>query len=337
MAIRPAVLGGGPRAVNRLLAFLIVALVLAAGVIGAMLADVRWPSPAILAAYAAQEQAKARQIAAAAAAAEYEARVLADAHPERVRAEQIRALGYGVAVAVVSVGGALALSVLAITWAWRTGVTVYPNADGHYPILVQRLAGGGVRVLDTSRSLAPLVETDGRGEVRMPLPASEMTALQLATQAQQAAVMIGVSKNSRNDYEMPERIGQAARSMLTMAQPAAPGAVRMVYVNDPRRAGRERAEMELGELREFIRQGWVIGLSRDKWLGSTFATTGRRCSKSYWMSLIDKLSRAQAIEPKPGGGYQPIVTVEAALETFGLSDQQAAVGQEPGGDDRTTH
>jgi hypothetical protein len=323
--------------VNRLFFAVIILAVLAAGLVGVLLSDIRWPSADIQSAYAAQELAKARKLEAEAAEAEAKARaasldtqVLADAHAQRVQAEQMQALGWGAAVMVFSVGGALAVVVWGLLTAWKHGVTVFPNRDGLYPIFIQRLPGGGVRVLDTSRGLTPLMQIDASGEVSMPLPASEMTALQLATQAQQAAVMIGVSKRSGDDYDMPERISKAAQNVMTLAQPATGDGVRLVYVNDARRAQRDRRETELSELREFIQRGWLLGLSREKWLGTTFSCTGRRCSKSYWMTLVDRLSQAQVIEPKPGGGYQPIVTVDVALEVFGLSDQHAAVGQEPG-------
>lgn len=326
---------------SRVFFAVIILAVLSAGLVGVLLADVRWPSSDIQHAYAAQELARARRLAAEAAEAEAKARtawldtyVLAEAHHARVQAEQMQALGWGAAVMIVSVGSAFAMVIALVVWgtltAWRRGLTVYPNADGHYPIFVQRLGGGGLRVLDTSRGLAPLLETDGQGAVTMPLPASEMTSLQLATQAQQAAVMIGVSKQSGNDYEMPERIGRAAQSMMNLSQPAAGDGLRLVYVNDPLRAQREKREMELSELREFIQRGWVIGLGRATWLGSTFACTGRRCSKSYWMTLTDRLVQARVVEPAPGGGYRPIVTAGEALRAFGLADARGG-GQEKGG------
>jgi hypothetical protein len=315
---------------------------LAAGLVGVLLSDIRWPSADIQHAFAAQELAKARKLAAEAEEVEARARaawldtrVLADAHQARVQAEQMQALGWGAAVMLVSVGSALTIVISLMVWgtltAWRHGLTVYPNADGHYPIFLQRLPGGGLRVLDTSRGLTPLIETDGQGNVFMPLPASEVTSLQLATQAQQAAVMIGVSKQSGDDYELPERIGRAAQSMMNLSQPATGDGVRLVYVNDPRRAQREKREMELSELREFIRRGWVIGLGRATWLGNTFSSTGRRCSKAYWMTLTDRLVQARVVEPAPGGGYRPIVTAAEALQAFGLSDDTSGGGQEQGG------
>lgn len=315
---------------NRLLAALVVFAVLAALVIGLLLSDALAEPAAIVEARARQAQANASAAEARAAQAWVQAEADRRVLPEIEQGKRWAALGSGVAYAIATIGAALAIA----AWLNVRARVIYPNADGHYPIIVDRRLNGETRVIDTSRGLGPVIVLKPNGTALMPTPASEASALQIATQAQAAATMIGVASRAAAG-DVSDRMQRAAGSLPAPSfARTSDDPLRLVYVSDPKQANRQKHEMELRELREIIEQGWAFGLSRERWLGATFACTGRRCSRAYWERLMERLSRANLISPNAQGGWAPTVTADEALRAFGLIPETEAVaaGRRPGDD-----
>lgn len=283
-------------------------------IIGLMASDALRPSPEIAAAQARREQAIALQAEAAAAEAWTAAAAKEAARPATEAKLRMIEFSIGGSIAILTIGASMAMVIFLNVRA----STIYPNADGHYPIIVDRRKGRLLTV-DTSRGLGPVMIEGQDGTFTFPLPGSEASQLQIATNAQAAAVMIGVARKAEGEAVL-ERVARASANLPAprFAEPSS-DSLKLVYVNDPNRAKRERAEAELSELREFIERGWLAGLSRERWMGSTFGCTGRRCSRSYWERIIERLSKANLVEQDAQGAWVPSVTREAALESFGLT------------------
>jgi len=305
---------------------LIGGLVLAALVIGLVLSGALRQSPAITAAVARQEAAKAAkleaeadQAGAQAEIAQNEAEAARLALPAIAASKRWYALAGGIAFGVLAVGLAMA----AVTWANVRARTVYPNADGHYPIFVDRFLDGSLRVLDTSRGLGPVTRVALDGAAAMPLPASEAAALRLATQAQAAAVMIGVSATSHSGADVAERVKRAAGALPapTFASAGEDG-LQMVYVKG---GAQSKAERERQDSEEFIRRGWAGGLARSRWMGEKFQGTGNRIGRTYYDELCRMLARAGVIADE-GDGWRPLVSVDEALDAFGLAHSDSTSG-----------
>lgn len=318
---------------NRLLAFLIALLLGCAMFIGYTLAGWFTPNAEIIAAQAQQERAKAAQMEQAALQAALDTQARTAALDATVTSIRMAALGGALAFTLVAVGAAGAAALWLITRARVAASVLYPNRDGHYPLIMQNLGGGAVRVLDTSRALGPLITAFADGDASMPLSGSEETHAGLATSALQAAVMLGVSRNAKTDFEVPARAAKALNDMPKpiFASGGTSESTRLVYVNDKRRNVLSEREKEMRELREFIETGARLGYGREAWMQYRFASTGRTCSKSYWRNrLVGACLSANVLSEKPSGGYELACTVEEALAAFGFPVGSVAVagGQE---------
>jgi len=295
---------------------LIVFAIVAAAVGGLMFSGLAARrDPAVIAAIAEQERAKAAKLnaqadvaRAAADRAQVDAQAQAAALPAIVASIRMTALGVGIAVVIATVGIALAVVILATTRA----ITIYPNANGQWPIIADRRRGGALLLVDTSRALGPvmLIGADG---VKMPLPASEESALQLATQAQASTTMIGIAARSDGPMSnVTERVQQGAKALPAPTFDN----VRLVYVKN---GGQTKAQREMQDLEEIIRIGWVTGLQRSRWLNKSFSGTGNRIGRSYYDTIMQKLQRAGLIEDRGGDGWAPLIPVDEALDAFGLA------------------
>jgi len=301
---------------------LIVFGIVTAAALGLMASGALWKSqPGIAAAIARQEGAKAALLEAQAEAqraAAAEAWIRADAH--RLATGEIaagirwRELGAGIAVAVLLVGAALA----AVTWASVRARVVYPDRRGMWPILIDRRRGSLV-VHDTGRALGPVTIIGPGGDVAQPLPGSESAALQLATQAQAAGVMVGIA-GSGDARNVAARVGQAAKSLPapTFANNMPAGsALRFAYVKTPGMAS-SAAARELQDLHEFIRLGQNgRGLARRDWIGQHFAGSGNRCTRTYYDAITARLARAGCLG-KDGSAWAWQVDERESLDAFSL-------------------
>jgi len=278
---------------------LIVFAILAASAVGLMAAGiVTQRDPAVAAAIAAQERAKAVKLQAEAevaqaqaAQANIETAARLAALPAIVESKRWMALSAGIAVAVVLIGLAFA----AVLYVCVHAVTLYPN-EGQWPIV------------------------PGRFGWQLPGLANGPAPLQIATQAQAAATMIGVTRASQSNapvQDIARRTSQAAQALPVPTFDAATGdGLHIVYRNGKQ----TKAQRELQDIEEFIRRGWVIGLQRSNWLGKTFSGSGNKIGRAYYDDLLkNKLAKAGLVEDIGGHGWQTIVTLDEALDAFGLA------------------
>jgi len=252
---------------------------------------------AVIAAIAEQERAKAAKMqaeaetaAARAIEARLDAQAMAAALPAIADGKRWSAWGLGAAMAVLLVG----LALDAVLWLGLRAFVVYPNDQGHWPIVLGPHGGT--------------------------LPGLNDVPLQIATQAQASAAMIGVAGASKQPVaDVAERVSRAAQALPAPTFAAASASdgdadgVRLVYVNDPQRG---KAGRKLSDIEELIRRGWEVGLKREMWMGKRFTKTGNRISRPYYDELMAMLERAGLVEN--ANGWRPLVTVEDALRAFGL-------------------
>lgn len=311
---------------NRLTAGLAAVALVAVFIIGLMAArTMAETSSEVQAAIAEQERAKAEALRAqadaeraAAAEAWTQAEAARQALPEQAAAQRWWALGPAIAGTIIFVGGALAL----VTWLQIRARIVYPNADGLYPIVIDRKLGGGMVIADTSRQLSSVVAIDAEGNSTAPLLPDMQTAARLATQAQAAGAMIGLAKGSDAAAPPDPSIGSGSLPVPQFAQLAPGGAEvietgpNFVYV---KAAGNTKAQRDLQDIGEFIRTGWgPRGLARAAWLGKRLAGTGNKVSRGYYDELTGRLAKA-AVIVNDGDGWRPAVTLDEALDAFGLA------------------
>ncbi len=279
---------------------LIAFAILAALAVGLMAAGiVTQRDPAVVAAIAAQERAKAEKLEAEAATAQAQAAqanietaARLAALPAIVEGKRWMALSAGIAVAVVLIGLAFA----AVLYVCVRAVTLYPNHEGHWPIVLGRLGW------------------------QLPGLANGPAPLQIATQAQAAATMIGVTRASQSNapvQDIAKRTSQAAQALPVPTFDAATGdGLKLVYVKNGKQS---KAQREMQDVEEFVRRGWVIGLQRSHWLGQKFSGSGNKIGRAYYDDLMSKLARAGLVEDIGGHGWQTIVTLDEALDAFGLA------------------
>ncbi|HEY4691111.1 MAG TPA: hypothetical protein VIK33_17505 [Anaerolineae bacterium] len=299
--------------------------------VGALAGDAYVRSrPAVIEAVAAremaiaeQEQARAEQERARAAAersqaaeAQTRADALRAALPSLTLSFRFVAIGIGTGLAVLLIGGSLA----AVCWFNVRARVIYPNSAGQWPIVIERKFGGALWLVDTARGLGPVTQVDC-DQATMPLPASEATALQIATQAQAATAMIGIARQSDTPAErIAERVKAAAENLPapTFAN-AADGGMQMVYVKQP---GNSKAAREKQDLEQFIRLGWgARGLSRRAWVPSVFTKTGNRCTRGYYESIMETLEKAGLAAKDESGAWSAVVDMDEALDAFGLAHE----------------
>jgi hypothetical protein len=301
---------------------LIVFAVVAAVVIGWGVSEVRLRNaPPVVAAVAAQERAKADKLQAEADVARSRADV---AHTDAEIARQsvsaavaLRGwmyLGGGVALAVLFIGSAFAV----VAFLNVRARVLYPNAAGQFPILIERRFSGQLVALDLSRSLGPLSVIEHDGRAAFALPGSEAVALQLATQAQAAGVLVGIASKAAGE-DVVSQVGKVAGSLPapSFASPAGDN-LRLVYVKQAGGANSEAAR-DLADVREFIKGASVRGLSRRSWVGHTFAS-GHDCTRSRYDGLVEKVVRAGVIE-RDGQSWRLAVSEREALDAFGVGEQ----------------
>lgn len=278
---------------------LIIFSIVSALVLGLLIAGiVTQRDDDVLAAIAAQERAKAAKLEAQAETAKaladqerIETEAQAAALPAIVEGKRWMAISAGIASAIVFIGLALAT----VAYVFVRAVTLYPNEQGHWPIVAGRL---GWELPGLSNGPAPL---------------------QIATQAQASATMIGIARAGSESgvQEVARRMGEAAKALPAPTFDAANGdGLQLVYVKNGQQS---KAARELQDVEEFIRRGWMIGLQRSHWLGQKFAGSGNKIGRAYYDDLMQKLARAGLVEDIGGHGFQTIVTLDEALDAFGLA------------------
>lgn len=320
---------------HKILAGLICFAVLAAAVIGAGLAGRSlFQAPEIRAELAHQESAKAAVMAAQAESARAAAAMRAsDAAAwqatEADRAAAIRAAAYGLAGALVilALGGAMA----GAHWLELQARTIRPTAAG-WPILTERQSDGALAVIDTARLIGPVAIVCQDGQVLAPAVGAEETMARIATQAQAAAVLVGVAASAKGGGQADaviERVTAVAERLPAPQFAAAPvGAadqddgLRLVYVHQ----AQSQSAMELAELGEMIRQAEIRGLARSTWIGDgagrrpfMFATR-RECNRARYETMIDRLRKAGVVEPA-GRSWRLSVGVDEALAAFRIDSE----------------
>ena len=280
----------------------ILGLIFLALIAGAWLFNLGQPSAQMQAALVEQQDAKAEELRAqadqarAAAAATWndvEAKRLA--LPEIAAAARWWALAPAIAGGILLIGGAFAI----VAWLQLRARVVYPNADGLYPILIDRRRGGALVIADTSRQLSSVITIDAKGNLLTPAP-SEQTAARLATQAQAAGAMVGIAKKDTGEA-IAERVKGAAGALpVPQFAQLAPGGAEVVetgpnfvYVKAP---GSSKAQRDLQDVGEFIRTGWgPRGLARAAWLSQRLEGTGNKISRGYYDELTKRLASAGVI------------------------------------------
>jgi len=277
---------------------LVVFSIVSALVLGLLIAGiVTQRDDDVLAAIAAQERAKAAKLQAQAETAKaladqerIETEAQAAALPAIVESKRWMAISAGIASAIVFIG----LACAAVAYAFVRAVTLYPNAQGHWPIVPGRLGW------------------------ELPGLANGPAPLQIATQAQAASTMIGIARAGSESgvQEVARRMGDAAKALPAPTFDTANGdGLHIVYRNGKQtKAQRERQDIE-----EFIRRGWVVGLHRENWLYKTFSGSGNKIGRAYYDDLMKILKEANLIEDVGGHGFQTIVTLDEALDAFGLA------------------
>lgn len=276
--------------------------------------------PVVSQAIARQEQARARALEAAAAEAEARA---AEAQTRAAAAREAQSsivyfwrwsfVGVGGAVFIVLIGGALVL----VGWMRHRSKLIYPNRAGHWPLIVHTLRGGEILLTDPMRALGPVTVIRAGDET-----ASESTRLQIATQAQASAVMLGIASRANGD-DVAKRVSKASEALPapTFASGGAPGGLRMVYVKQGN--GTSEAQRDLQDLREFIQGAGVRGLARRAWMGQHFSS-GHECTRARYDELIQHCEKAGVIKHE-GQTWMLSVSESEALDAFGIGakDEQS--------------
>jgi hypothetical protein len=308
---------------NKLISGLVIFAVVAALLLGLNLSGVvERLSSEVLAAIAEQERAKADKLRADAELAQQsaeQARIETEAKqqalPEIAASKRWYALGGGIAFAVLAVGLAWA----AVTYAQTRAQCVYPDRAGQWPILITRRWDGAVLIADTSRSLSPVLRIDWQGNVTALIETSELSALQLATQAQASGAMVAIARGGQQPAEgIIESVSRAAERIPAPTFANSGEGMRFVYVKQAG-AANTQAGRDLSDLREFITGAKTRGLSRRAWLGVRFAS-GHDCTRTRYDDLIRKLERAGVI-CREGQSWRLAVSEAEALDAFGIGDK----------------
>ena len=138
--------------------------------------------------------------------------------------------GVGVSVLVLAVGSAFA----AVAWLNKRATSVYPNDAGQYPVIVKRSWSGVTIVHDPNRALGPTtiytapslagMLSGRKGQLpaaQFPMPGSESSMLQLATQAQAVGLVAAATRNSLGVGD-PRQAGQLAQALIERPALSAP-------------------------------------------------------------------------------------------------------------------
>jgi hypothetical protein len=309
---------------TKLIGGLVVFAIVAALLLGVNLARLAaQQSPDVRAALAEQEQAKAAQLRAEAdytrqlaEQARLETEAKRQALPAVAAAKRWYALGGAIAFAVLVVGLAWAV----VTYARTRAQCVYPDMRGQWPILIERRWDGVLLIADTSRNLSPVMQIDREGNVTALIEPAEVSALQLATQAQASGAMVAIARGSEQSAgDVIESVSRAAKALPapTFANAGGDG-LRFVYVKQAGEANTEAAR-DLADVREFITGAKVRGLARRAWLGVRFAS-GHECTRTRYDELIRTCERAGVL-CRDGQSWKLAVSEAEALDAFGVGEK----------------
>lgn len=297
--------------VTKFVALLVVIALALAAVVGFLLSRYNLEnSPEMRRQYAAQERARI-------------AVVNAQADKERAWAEQAQ---------IDAEAKRAAMDSLTAAWRWyalgpAVAMTVYPNAQGQYPLIVNRkgmLTGGGLEVIHTGRMLHGAVTIDGRGNV-LTEQVSEQSALQLAQNDLAASVMVGVVNGDR-DGDLAQKITETAKGLAGMMQvPQLTGSLSTEQPQAPGLSVESEEDLLRMELREFLERGKLVnGWTRLNWIGNKsqdkkpykFRASGRECNRDRYDTFIGQLSRANVLQ-RVGNSWEMRCSLDEALEAMG--------------------
>lgn len=120
-------------------------------------------------------------------------------------------LGVGLGGLILLVGGALA----ATAWLYKQASTVYPNAAGQYPLIVQRSRLTGETIIhDPARMLGPAAIYTSQNRVRRwvqaepaelqaPVATDHVTQARITSQAQAAGLLVAATRGSAAPQARP--------------------------------------------------------------------------------------------------------------------------------------
>lgn len=319
---------------QKLIAYLVGLGLVMALLLGVLLAAVAvGTSPEVINARAQTELARAKQEQAKAMAEQakaqqelYRAEGLRLAIPSIEAGYRVAYFGGGLALMVFTVGGAWAV----VVWLNMRAMVVYPNGAGHYPLLVSRSWDGSTRIVDTSRGFGAVTVISADNVVSLPVGGSEQAQLQISTQAQAAAALVGIASRSNTAPAEVVKRTAAAASGLPAPQfnaTASGDNLRLVYVKKPGAANTEAAR-DLQDLKEFIEGLPMRGAARRGWMGYTFRS-GHECTRARYDDLMTKL-KAAGVLVEDGTSYRLGVEVSEALDAFGVGERDEV--QSDGGD-----
>jgi hypothetical protein len=331
---------------NKLIGGLVIFAILAALALGLLAtgAAVR-NSPAVLAAIAEQEQARAAKLAAEADTAR------AQAAGAWAWVDAAQALAGAVVswapMFVFVVLAAFALLVLRLAWAatsWaqsRASLRVIRADSG--PVLAWANSGR-LMVLDTARNVGGVAMLDEvSGALRLPLASDDETHLQLSGQALAAGTIARVAgQDAAAGADVVERVGGSLQAVLgslslpghqvhtapaPMATDApAPPALRYMRVITPETKNREAARLDAGDLAHFVTEGaGGAGFGRAAWLGRELPS-GRKCRRSTWTWMSGALESANLLTDGPNNTRVLAVELAEALERLDLRAEAGQAG-----------
>ena len=265
-------------------------------------------SPETRAAIARQENARAAKLEAEAAEAQTRAEAAQKAQSAIVYFWQWTYTGLGAGLLILFIGAA----VVGVRWLNLRAQLVY-SANGQAP-LVMRSINGEFVILDPARSLSGVTAFT---ELAAP---SEAAQLQLASQAQAAAVMISIA---RNGEDIAKRISKAADVLPvpSFGGASGDGGPRFVYVKNGAN-GISEAQRDLQDVREFLTGAAIRGLSRRAWMGHNFSS-GHNGTRARYDALIQSCQRANIIT-NDGNGWKLAVPEAEALDAFGVGHKDTA-------------
>ena len=174
-------------------------------------------SPEARAAIARQEQARAAELEANAERAQVLADAAREAQSAIVYFWMWAFTGAGAGALILFIGGA----VVGVRWLNLRASIVYP-ANGQAPLVMRHIDGRFV-IMDAARSLSGITTAAQIG------PPTEAAQLQLATQAQAAAVMTAVASKASGE-DVAKRISRAAEVLPVPSFANGQDNLRMVYV-----------------------------------------------------------------------------------------------------------
>lgn len=122
---------------------------------------------------------------------------LAASMPTTVARDGLVNVGVGVGAAILAIGGALAV----VAFVRRRAVSVYPNAAGQYPLVVERdWRTGNMLVHDPNRALGASTLYTGAGQkpmlVSAPMGADVGVQAQITTQAQAHQLLVAGTRTA---------------------------------------------------------------------------------------------------------------------------------------------